>query len=253
MDLGLKDKVALVTGAGSQIGFGKGIVMALANEGCNIIAADIDLDGAKKTAAEVEALGCKAMAIKCDITDRSSVNEMITAGLEKMGKIDILVNNAGNIMSLKPVHERTDDEIDRDISLNLRGMINCCKAVIDHMLSRKSGKIVSIASIGASHGKPRTSSYGAAKAGVIGFSLSLAVEVAEHGINVNCVSPGLGLTGFAGGNPPPDMVEMALKKIPVKRSTTPQDIGNVVAFLASDVSSDMTGQTLHVDGGESIA
>ena len=252
MDFALLDKVALITGAGSQKGFGKAIAVTLAQEGCDIVACDIDLDGAVKTASEVESLGRKAVAIKVDITNPKEVNEMRIRAMEEFDKIDILVNNAGAISELKPFIDKTEVEWDSDINLNLKGAMNCTKAVLDQMISRKSGKIINISSIGAKKGKPRTVSYGAAKAGIIGFTQCLAVEVAGLGINVNCLAPGLGLTNFGGGSPPPDILEKAMNTIPIKRTTTPQDIANVVAFLASDVSQDIVGQTISVDGGECI-
>lgn len=252
MDFALLDKVALITGAGSQKGFGKAIAVTLAQEGCDIVACDIDLDGAVKTASEVESLGRKAVAIKVDITNPKEVNEMRIRAMEEFDKIDILVNNAGAISELKPFIDKTEAEWDSDINLNLKGAMNCTKAVLDQMISRKSGKIINISSIGAKKGKPRTVSYGAAKAGIIGFTQCLGVEVAGLGINVNCLAPGLGLTNFGGGSPPPDILEKAMNTIPIKRTTTPQDIANVVAFLASDVSQDIVGQTISVDGGECI-
>jgi len=144
MELGLKNKVAIVTGAGSQIGFGKGIVQALAREGCHIVAADMDLEGAKKTAAEAEKLGVKAIAVSVNITQKAKSRKWSKTAIAKLGKIDILVNNAGASTSPKPFTEKTEAEIDKDINVNLRGCINCCKAVLGHMLSRKSGKIVNI-------------------------------------------------------------------------------------------------------------
>lgn len=252
MDLALQKKVALITGAGSQIGFGKAIAITLAKEGCDIIVSDINLDGAKQTAAEIKALGRRAIAIKTDVANSAEINMMVKTALTEFGKIDILVNNAGAISSLKDFVEKTEAECDRDIALNLKGVMNCTKAVLEQMISRKNGKIINISSIGAKKGMPHTAAYGAAKAGVIGFSSCLAVEVAPLGINVNCVAPGLGLTGFGGGSPPPDMVEKAKARIPMRRTTTPQDIANMVAFLASDVASDIVGQNIGVDGGESI-
>jgi 3-oxoacyl-[acyl-carrier protein] reductase len=176
----------------------------------------------------------------------------VKRALEEFGRIDILVNNAGAISGLKPFNEKSEDELDMDIDLNLRGTMNCTRAVLDQMISRQSGKIINISSIGAKKGKPRTVSYGAAKAGIIGFTQCLAVEVAGLGINVNCLAPGLGVTNFGGGSPPPDILEKAMNTIPIKRTTTPQDIANAVAFLVSDVSQDIVGQTISVDGGECI-
>ncbi len=252
MDLGLKGKVALVTGAGSQKGYGKAIALTLAREGCDVIVADIDLAGAKQTAAEIEASGSRALALRADISNSTEVNDMAKAALAKFKRIDILVNNAGAITPPKPFADKTEAEYSRDIDLNLKGTINCTKAVLNNMLANKSGKIINISSIGYRKGMAHATAYNAAKAGVVGFTQALAVEVAPSGINVNSIAPGLGLTNFGGGAPPPDMLQAALARIPVRRTTQPQDIANAVVFLASDVASDIAGQTLSVDGGESV-
>lgn len=251
MDLGLKNKVALVTGAGSQKGFGKAIALTLAKEGCDVIAADIDLAGARQTASEIEAAGRKALAVKADISNSSEVNEAVKSALAKFKRIDILVNNAGAITPLKNLVDKTEAEYTRDIDLNLKGTVNCTKAVLPGMLANKSGKIINIASIGYRKGMAHAVTYNAAKAGVVGFTQSLAVELAPSGINVNGIAPGLGLTNFGGG-PPLDVVKAALARIPARRTTLPQDIANAVCFLASDATSDIVGQTLSVDGGESV-
>jgi 3-oxoacyl-[acyl-carrier protein] reductase len=253
MELGLKGKVALVTGAGSQKGYGKAIALTLAGEGCDVVVADIDLAGAKQTAAEIEALGRRALALKADIANSAEVNAMVKAALEKFKRIDILVNNAGAITKPKPFAEKTEAEYTRDIDLNLKGTLNCTKAVLDNMLANKSGKIINISSIGYRKGMGAAAAYNAAKAGVVGFTQALGVDVASSGINVNSVAPGLGLTNFGGGAPSPEMLKGALARIPVKRTTQPQDIANAVAFLASDVAGDIVGQTLSVDGGECVA
>jgi 3-oxoacyl-[acyl-carrier protein] reductase len=249
MDRGLKDKVALVTGAGSQIGFGKGIAMTLAKEGCDIIIADIDLKGAEQTAAEVKALGRKAIALKADVTKSTEVNDMVEAAMEQFGRIDILVNNAGVGTPPKEFVESTEDEWDLGININLRGVMNCTKAVLPHMISRKSGKIINMSSIAGLGGTRTGTIYGAAKAGVVNFTAGLALEVADSGINVNCIAPGLGRTGFhpASGFPP-EYLEMIKKMEEAGKTTTPQDIGNAAAFLVSDVSIRITGQCLRVSG-----
>jgi NAD(P)-dependent dehydrogenase (short-subunit alcohol dehydrogenase family) len=253
VDLGLQGKVALVTGAGSQKGFGKAIAMTLAKEGCDIVACDIDIKGAEQTAAEVKALGRQSLAAKVDITRSVEVNDAVKKTLVQFGRIDILVNNAGAISSIETFVEKADAEWNTDIDLNLKGTLIFTKAVLGHMISRKKGKIINISSIGAIRkGKPRTAAYGAAKAGVIGFTQCLGVEVAALGINVNCVAPGLGLTNFGGGAPPPNLLAKAKETIPSKRTTMPQDIANMVTILASDVSDDVVGQTISVDGGESL-
>jgi 3-oxoacyl-[acyl-carrier protein] reductase len=252
MDLGLTGKVAMVTGAGSQKGYGKGIALALAKEECDVIVADIDIAGAKQTAAEIEALGRKALAVKADISNSAEVNDAVNTAIAMFKRIDILVNNAGAITPLKPLAEKPDTEWNRDIDLNLRGTINCVKAVVGVMLANKSGKIINISSIGALKGTARAAVYNAAKAGILSLTKSLAAELGPSGINVNGVAPGMGLTNFGGGAPPPELLKAAMARIPVRRTTDPRDIANAVAFLASDAASDITGQTLSVDGGESV-
>jgi 3-oxoacyl-[acyl-carrier protein] reductase len=248
MDFGLKDKVAIVTGAGSQIGFGKAIAVSLAHEGCDIIAADKDEEGAKQTADEIKTLGRKAIAVKVDITNTAQVNEMVKIALAKFGKIDILVNNAGAGTPPKPFIESTEEEWDANINLNLKGMLRCTKAVLGHMVSRKTGKIVNMSSLGAKNGGEHVLVYSAAKAGVICFTKGLAIEVAPLGINVNCIAPGVGLTNFI-KSAPKEIIDELIKKTPSRRTSSPQDIANAVVYLASDVSIDVVGQTLSVDGG----
>jgi 3-oxoacyl-[acyl-carrier protein] reductase len=253
MDLGLKNKVALVTGAGGQKGFGKTIAISLAREGCKVIVADINIDGARQTASQIEAVGGQSMAVKVDITKNSEVIDMVDSCIAKFGQVDILVNNAGGIFQHKLFSEKTEAECDRDINLNLKGAMNCIRAVLNKsMLPRKSGKIINITTIGAHRGVPSTTVYNAAKSGVIGMSKSLAVDLGPSGINVNCIAPGLGLTDFGGGDPPEDILKTALAHTPNRRTTTPQDIANTVLFLASDVSSDILGQNIAVDGGDSV-
>ena len=235
MELGLKGKVAIVTGAGSQIGFGKAIALTLAGEGCDIVVADIDLEGAKQTAGDVEVLGRKAIAIKTDITSNAEVNEMVNAALKEFGKIDILVNNAGAGKPPKSFDEYTEADFNFDIDINLKGMLYCTRVVFNHMTSRKSGKIISISSGAGKVGRQGIPSYSAAKAGVIAATQSLAAELAPYGINVNAVAPGLAMTGFI-GDTPQEFIDNVAKESPLGRLTVPQDIANMVAFLASDVS-----------------
>jgi len=170
MDLKLKDKVALVTGAGSQIVYGKAICLTLAEEGCDIIAADIDLDGAKKTAAQVEALGRKALAVKVDVTKQAEVDDMVAKAIKKFGRIDILVNNAGASSRLRPFLEMTDEDWTFDIGVNLLGQMRVARAVLPHMIARKYGRIINTS---GGQGVPNISIYGAAKGGVVQFTRAL--------------------------------------------------------------------------------
>jgi 3-oxoacyl-[acyl-carrier protein] reductase len=252
MDLGLKDKVALVTGAGSPIGFGKGIALTLARAGCDIVANDIDQGGAEKTAAEVEALGCKSMAIKADVTKMAEVKDMVNAVIKKFGRIDILVNNAGRATAPMPFVETPEKNWELVFNLNIYGVFYCTKAVLPYMLERKSGKIINIASGAGLSGMPRCVHYGASKAAIIAFTKGLAKEVISSGIYVNSVAPGLGDTNFLRtGNFPEGEIERALPRIPSGKTTTPQDVGNMVAYLSSDMANNIVGQTFLVDGGMS--
>jgi NAD(P)-dependent dehydrogenase (short-subunit alcohol dehydrogenase family) len=248
MDFGLNGKVALVTGAGSQIGFGKAIALTLAQEGCNLVVVDKDIEGAAQTAREVQYLGRAAIAIKTDITSTKEVQDMVNIVFSKFGKIDILVNNAGAGTPPKPFIETTEEEWDFNINLNLKGMLRCTKAVLGHMISRKTGKIINMSSLGAKTGGDHATVYSAAKAGVISFTKGLATEVAPYGINVNCIAPGVGMTNFV-RDAPMDVLNELIQKTPSRRTSTPQDIANAVLYFASDVSIDVVGQTLSVDGG----
>jgi NAD(P)-dependent dehydrogenase (short-subunit alcohol dehydrogenase family) len=243
MDLKLRDKVALVTGTGSQIGYGKGIALTLAKEGCDIISADIDFQGAKKTATEVETLGRKALAVKVDVTNRAEVDDMVKKVLEKFGKIDILVNNAGASVQ-KPFMEMTKADWDHDININLYGQMNVAHAVLPHMISRHYGRIINIS---GGQGIPTISIYGAAKAGVVAFTQALAQEVASSGVIVNAITPGLAKTGLT-LNAPPEFLESIIQSSSLKRFCTPEDLAPVVAFLASDVCSYMVGQCVSLAG-----
>jgi 3-oxoacyl-[acyl-carrier protein] reductase len=247
MDLGLNGKVALVTGAGSQKGFGKAISLTLAKDGCDIIVNDIAIEGAEKTAAEVKALGREVIALRADVTKSTEVNDMVKAALEKFGKIDILVNNVGASTPPKPFVEKTEADWDFDMSVNLKGALNCTKAVLSHMISRKSGKIINISAGAGRIGGDNVTTYAAAKAGVIAFTRGLAREVIRSGVYVNGVAPGLSDTGFASDASPEILKELAAAT-PLGALTVPQDIANMVAFLASDVSNNV-GQTFSVDGG----
>jgi 2-hydroxycyclohexanecarboxyl-CoA dehydrogenase len=247
MELGLTGKVAIVTGAGSQIGFGKAISLSLAREGCYVVASDIDLEGAKKTALEIETAGQRAIALKTDITRYQEVLDMVDTTLGKFKRIDILVNNAGACTPPKPFLDMTPEEWNRDITVNLNGTIHCTRAVLPQMVAQKSGKIVSITSGVGIHGGMYVCVYAAAKAGIIAFSKGVAKEMAPYKININLVSPGIADTGFA-KQAPPGLLPNAVKSIPLGRLTEPQDIANAVTFLASDAASDIVGQVLVVTG-----
>ena len=176
MDYGLKGKIALVTGTASQTGMGNAICVTLAKEGCDIVSADIDLEGAQKTADAIKILGRKAIAVKVNITKGSEVDEMVNTALKKFGKIDILVNTAGlSAMSGVPFLESKQEAWEKDLAVNLYGTMNCVKAVIPGMVEHKYGKIINFSSIVAKIGVDLTS-YAAAKAAVSAFTRGLAVQ-----------------------------------------------------------------------------
>lgn len=190
------------------------------------------------------------MAIKADVTMVNEVKDMVKRATEEFGRIDILVNNAGRTTTPTPFVDTPEENWEIVINLNIYGVFNCAKAVLPQMIERKSGKIVNIASGAGLSGMPRCVHYGASKAAVIAFTKGLAKEVISSGINVNAVAPGIGDTNFLRtGNFPPGELERALKTVPREKATTPKDVGNMVAYLASDISNHIVGQTILVDGG----
>lgn len=244
----LKDKVVIVTGGAS--GIGEAICKRMAEEGATVVIADISIEQAAKVAKEIMGKGKKAGTRKVDITKSQEVNQMVESVLGEFKKIDILVNNAGGSSPEKGVYFHQSDEKTWDwtIALNLKGARNCTRAVINHMIQRKSGKIVNIASISGVAGTLTKVDYSAAKAGVIGFTRALAKEVASYGINVNSVSPGPIATPLFVQNKE-DFKEAARQAVLLKRFGKPEEIANMVVFLASDEANFIIGQNFIVDGG----
>ena len=250
MDLGLKGKVALVTGAGSQIGFGKQIALLLAKEGCDAVAVTDIIDDVKLTAEEIKKLGKKSIAIKADITNRDEVQAMVKKVVEEFKKIDILCNVAGGIASRVPYDQAKPADWDKDIHLNLYSIMLTCQTALPYMKEKKSGAIINIGSGSTrmyGHGAGNT--YAIAKAGVDTFTKQLAFNEAKNGIRCNCVAPGPAPTNFIPGPDKKGIVDMMAKTIPMGRGATQADIANATAFFASEMSSYITGAVLHVSGG----
>ncbi len=251
MDLGFKGKVALVTGAGSQIGFGKQIALLLAKEGCDAVAVtDINVDDAKLTAEEIKKLGKKSIAVKADITNPADVAALVKAVMDEYKTIDILCNVAGGIASRVPYDQAKPEEWDKDIRLNLYSIMLTCQAVLPHMKEKKAGVIVNIGSGSTrmyAHGTGNT--YAISKAGVDTFTKQFAFNEAKNGIRCNCVAPGPAPTNFIPGPDKQGMVSMMAKTIPMGRGATQADIANATIFFASEMSSYITGAVLHVSGG----
>lgn len=250
----LKDKVAIVTGGSN--GIGRAIAISLAKEGAHVVVADIDKENADIVVDQIKELGRKALAVKMDVTQSQEVKKVISNVLVEFHKIDILVNNAGggpDPQSKTPFpyfYQSNLEDCDKVIALNLSAVLYCCRAVVNHMMERHGGKIINIASAAGIIGATKLADYSAAKAGVIGFSMALAKEVGSDGINVNCVSPGPIVTS----NYPKtsDIWERRRQMMALRRFGKPEDIANMVTYLASDEASFITGQNYSVCGGRSL-
>ena len=250
MELGLKGKVALVTGAGSQIGFGRQIALLLAKEGCDAVAVTDIIDDVKLTAEEVIKTGKKSIAVKVDITKKDDVQSMVKQVIDEFKKIDILCNVAGGIASRVSYDQATPEDWDKDIHLNLVSIMLTCQAVLPHMRESKSGVIVNIGSGSTRmYGHGTGNAYAISKAGVDTFTKQLAFNEAKNGIRCNCVAPGPAPTNFIPGPDKKGIIDMLSKTIPMGRGATQADIANATAFFASDMSSYITGAVLHVSGG----
>jgi NAD(P)-dependent dehydrogenase (short-subunit alcohol dehydrogenase family) len=247
--MSLIDKVAIVTG--SACGIGRAIALGLAKEGASVVVTDINLEGAEAVTREIETLNSRSLAIKADMGQGQDVNQMVDAALRKFGKVDILVNNAGGVGSLLQgriyFRESNEENWDFIIGRNLKSVFNCTRAVINLMIEKRSGKIINIASGAGIVGEAKLSIYSAAKAGVIGFTKALAKEVGPFRVNVNSVSPGITRTP---GTEEVLREEGDSGKRPVLgRLGEPEDIANMVVFLASDKADYITGQNFVVCGG----
>ncbi|MDO9350164.1 MAG: 3-oxoacyl-[acyl-carrier-protein] reductase [Deltaproteobacteria bacterium] len=241
----LSGKVALVTGAAQ--GIGKAIAMLLARNGADVVVSDINLEKAQETTNEIQGMGRRSFAIKVNVADLKDVERMVEAIVEQFGRIDILVNNAG-ITRDRLILRMTEEDWDAVLDVNLKGTFNCTKAVIRHMSKQKSGKIVSIASVSGEMGNPGQANYAASKAGVIGFTKTIAREFAGRGINVNAIAPGYIQTPMT--DAVPEKAKEELKRmIPMERLGKPEDVAQAVLFLVSENSSYITGQVLNVNGG----
>ncbi len=241
----LSGKSSVVTG-GVQ-GIGRAIALCLAAKGSDVAVVDLREDGAEDLLSEIKALGRKALFVKANVASAADVDGAARTILESFGKVDILVNNAG--ITRDGLLLRMDEkDWDAVVEVNLKGTFNCTKAFLREMLKRRSGRIVNVSSVIGFIGNAGQSNYAASKAGIVGFTKSVAKEVASRGITVNAVAPGFIDTPMTRVLSE-ESRKALLSTIPMGRVGLPEDVANVVAFLVSDSASYITGHTLHVNGG----
>jgi NAD(P)-dependent dehydrogenase (short-subunit alcohol dehydrogenase family) len=243
----LDGRVAVVTGGGG--GLGEGICGSLAAAGAAVAVADVTLGKAEARAAEVRAAGGTAIAVAVDVADRASVDAMAETVVSELGGIDVLVNNAA-IYPMRPWTEITEEEWDRVLATNLKGYFLCARACVPSMVERGGGRIVNLSSITIYGGWSKLLDYVSSKGGIVSFTRALAREIGPEGITVNAIAPGAFPTDAEKIHPDPEGYNaFVLEGQAIKRRGTPDDMGNLVVFLASDASSFITGQVIAIDGG----
>jgi 3-oxoacyl-[acyl-carrier protein] reductase len=269
LEIDLSGRVALVTG-GSR-GLGRADALTLARAGADVVIADIQVESdsgedvarygalaqaaraqglvfSEATAQEIQGMGRRSAAIKCDVTDRDQVGATVARTVEEFGSVDILVNNAGTLDHVGQLGDQVPELWERDLRVNLSGAFNCAQAVWPHMRERGWGRIVNMASVAGTLGGFGQASYSTTKAGLIGLTKTLALEGARHGITSNAIVPGIiGTEAFNFGNR--QMNERMVKRVAMRRPGEPQEIANTIAFLCSDLASYITGVALNVSGG----
>jgi len=270
LEIDLSGKVALVTG-GSR-GLGRADALTLARAGADVVIADILVESeaasdetdsygvlasvaraqglvfSEATAKEIQEMGRRAAAIKCDVTDREQVASTVQRVVDEFGSVDILINNAATLDHVGQFHDQNPDLWERDLRVNLTGSFNCAQAVWPHMKEKKFGRIINMASVAGTLGGFGQASYSTTKSGVLGLTKTLAMEGGRHGITANAIVPGIiGTEAFHFGNP--QMNERIANRSVFKRPGEPQDIANAIAFLCSDLAGYITGIELQVSGG----
>jgi 3-oxoacyl-[acyl-carrier protein] reductase len=244
----LSGKVAIVTG--SARGIGRAIALALAGRGADVVISDVDAAGAQATAQDIEHLGRRSLAVRCDVSKRAEVEALVDTTIASLGRLDVLVNNAGITRDTLLVR-MTEEQWDLVLDINLKGTFFGCQAAAKPMMKARSGKIVNVASITGLIGNAGQANYSASKAGVIALTRTVAKELASRNVHVNAVAP-----GFIETEMTRELSEKAretfLQNIPLGRPGTPEDVAAVVCFLASPASDYITGQCITIDGGLTI-
>jgi 3-oxoacyl-[acyl-carrier protein] reductase len=248
----LKHKVAIITGAGQ--GLGAAYARKFCVEGAKVVMADINEAALRKVEQELHAKGYEALAFPADVSQESNTEYLAQTTMERYGRIDILVNNAAvfSTIKLKPMEEITVEEWDGLMSVNLRGVFLCTKAVIPYMKTQKRGKIINVSSATVFMGKPYYIHYVTSKSGIIGFTRALAREVGDWNIQVNCLTPGYTETEIPRGTTTAEQKEAIVRHQCMKRIGTPHDLVGIMVFLASADSDFMSGQTVNIDGGDNM-
>jgi len=269
IEIDLSGRVAFVTG-GSR-GLGRADALTLARAGADVVVADLLVESelteetdrygtlatvarrqglvhTEETVRDIEEMGRRALAVRCDVTDRAEVDAAVARTVDELGSLDILVNNAGTLDHVAQFHEQSPELWERDLSVNLTGAFNCAQAAWPHMQARGWGRIVNMASVAGTLGGFGQASYSTTKAGLLGLTKTLAMEGGRHGITCNAIVPGvIGTEAFEMANA--TMNERIVRRTALRRPGEPQEIANVVAFLCSDLAAYVTGIELNVSGG----
>ncbi len=242
----LKDKTSIVTGASR--GIGKAISMALAKEGAKVALVDKDLNSSQEVASKINEEGGKSEAIQTDVSDSEIVEKMVIEVINRFGSVDILVNNAGIILRGSFI-DLNHEDWERVLSVNLGGTFNCCKAVVPHMIEHGSGRIINVSSVAGKIGDITASpAYGTSKGAINTFTKSLARHLAQFGINVNAVAPHAIETEMS-AQWSEEKRRKVIESIPLKRMGKPEEVADVVVFLATEGASFITGEVINVNGG----
>ncbi|HYU71470.1 MAG TPA: beta-ketoacyl-ACP reductase [Ktedonobacteraceae bacterium] len=247
----LEGRVAFITGAGR--GIGAATALRMAEEGAQVVLADIDTEGCKQVSAELDRLGSEGLVVPCNVADSAMVQDAIDKAANHFGRLDILVNNAGVVRD-NLLFKMSEDDWDTVMKVHLKGAFLCSRAAQKYMVQQKYGRIVSLSSTSAL-GNRGQANYSAAKAGLQGFTRTLAVELGQFGITVNAVAPGFidtemtRTTSRRMGFDPDERIAEAVKFIPVRRVGQPRDVANVICFLSSDEAGFVSGQVIYVAGG----
>jgi len=249
MEIDLSGKVAVVTGAGR--GIGRSIAIGLAKAGADVVLAARTLSQLEEVALQITSEGKRALPVQTDVTQKESVEKLMSSTHDQMGGLHILVNNAA-IMAPGPLMEQSEEAWDRVMAVNLKGVFLCTQAAGHYMINKKYGKIINLASTGGVIAGPNNASYHASKAAVIHFTRSVAIEWIRHNINVNAVGPGTVDTELVDQFIQSGKRETILKGIPIRRFADPEEVANLVVFLASDLSNYMLGEHVIIDGGLTI-